>query len=125
MPRFGSERTSGGLELTIHQPARLRIMAILAAIDPGEKVTFNFLKAVLRLTDGNLSTHLRALERKGYIQQEKEFAGLRPRTWIRLTARGRQAWRRYRARLETILDGGELPPDLPPGPLEEDEEALS
>jgi DNA-binding MarR family transcriptional regulator len=89
------------IDETIHQRTRLAIMATLAGV---ESLDFNDLKAELGLTDGNLSTHLAALERAGYVSIEKGFAGKKPRTTVAQTAKGRKALERYVNLLQGILD---------------------
>lgn len=89
------------LDETIHQRTRLAIMATLAGV---ETLEFNFLKAQLALTDGNLSTHLAALERAGYVNINKGFKGKKPNTVLAMTAKGRKALQNYIAMLQGILD---------------------
>ena len=62
----------------IHQPARLRIMAVLVSLDSDLQPSFNYLKDVLELTDGNLGAHLRKLEEAGYIEICKTFVNNKP-----------------------------------------------
>tara|TARA_B100000029_G_C17601694_1_gene965961 strand:+ start:3125 stop:3367 length:243 start_codon:yes stop_codon:yes gene_type:complete len=63
---------------------RLAIMAHLSfASDP---IEFNVLLNDLKLSKGNLSTHIRKLEEKGFVQIEKRFVGRKPRTTYRCTA---------------------------------------
>ena len=85
----------------IHQRTRLAIMATLAGV---ESLDFNDLKGELRLTDGNLSTHLAALERAGYARIIKSFKGRKPRTTIEMTAKGREALTDYVEQLQKILN---------------------
>jgi len=82
------------LDETIHQRTRLAIMAALSGV---EVLEFNELKAQLGLTDGNLSTHLSALERAGYVRIVKSFKGRKPNTAVFQTARGRRAMENYLA----------------------------
>ena len=89
------------IDETIHQRTRLAIMATLAGV---ESLDFNELKAQLALTDGNLSTHLAALERAGYVKIAKTFRGRKPLTTVAQTARGRTAMAKYVALLQGILD---------------------
>jgi len=89
------------LDETIHQRTRLAIMATLAGVD---RLDFTELKGELGLTDGNLSTHLTALERAGYARIEKSFQGKKPRTTLSLTDKGREAMKRYLGILQGILD---------------------
>ena len=94
----------GGLNEIIHQPARLRIMSILAAISPERQATFAFLKAACDLTDGNLGAHLRKLEEAGYITITKAFVRQKPQTYVEITPAGKVAFEEHRATLERILN---------------------
>jgi len=76
-------------------------MATLAGLDD---LDFNDLKAQLGLTDGNLSTHLAALERADYVKITKSFKGKKPRTTVSQTAAGRKALKNYVNLLQGILD---------------------
>jgi DNA-binding transcriptional ArsR family regulator len=89
------------IDETIHQRTRLAIMASLAAV---EALDFAELKAELGLTDGNLSTHLSALERAGYVKINKSFRGKKPHTSVCQTAKGRKAMENYVQLLQGILD---------------------
>ena len=64
---------------------------------------FNFLKAALGVSDGNLSTHLTVLEEHGYIEVRKEFIGRKPRTTYTPTLTGRRAFEAYIAALEAFV----------------------
>jgi DNA-binding MarR family transcriptional regulator len=88
----------------IHQPARLRIMAVLAAISPERQATFGFLKATCELTDGNLGAHLRRLEEAGYVTIVKTFVRQKPQTYVAITDAGRAAFEEHRVALQAILD---------------------
>jgi DNA-binding HxlR family transcriptional regulator len=89
-----------GLDKVIHQKARLGIVSILAA---GGRTDFNELKRRLKLTDGNLSTHLSLLERERYIEIEKFFVKKKPRTRCFLTEKGQNALAAYLERLEAVI----------------------
>ena len=91
----------------IHQPIRLRIMAALNALAEDAQLDFGTLRDMLGVTDGNLATHLRKLEDAGYIAVEKTFVGRRPRTYIALTPKGRQAFAEHVQALRDILSGAE------------------
>jgi DNA-binding MarR family transcriptional regulator len=93
------------LNEVIHQTVRLRIVAALAALDPETQVSFQDLKELLDLTDGNLSVHLRKLEEAGYIRVTKTFAQRKPQTCIELTTAGRHAFDEHLAALKEILGG--------------------
>jgi DNA-binding HxlR family transcriptional regulator len=84
----------------IHQRNRLAIVSTLA---PVESLGFNELKAHLGLTDGNLSTHLSALEKAGYIAVAKTFKGKKPNTAVSMTRKGRSALAKYVEQLRAIL----------------------
>jgi DNA-binding transcriptional ArsR family regulator len=88
------------LDRVIHEPGRLRLVAALAA---REEMTFAELKEALAMTDGNLSTHARVLEEAGYIKATKDFVGRKPRTTMKITAQGREAFRVYVEYLGQII----------------------
>ncbi|HEX6203201.1 MAG TPA: transcriptional regulator [Thermoanaerobaculia bacterium] len=92
-----------GLDELIHAPVRLAAMSILAAVDDAE---FTYLRERTGATDGNLGAHLRRLEDAGYVAATKSFEDRKPVTRYHLTRRGREAFRRYVDRLETMLSGG-------------------
>ena len=87
----------------IHQPVRLRIMAALVALEEGNEVDFTYLRDLLGVTDGNLGAHLRKLEEAGYIAVNKTFIERKPRTFVGVTALGRQVFQEHVAALEAIL----------------------
>ena len=91
------------LNETIHQPVRLRIMAALVTLEPGNEVDFTYLRELLGVTDGNLGAHLRKLEEAGYIALDKTFVDRKPRTFVRATAAGREVFQEHVAALEAIL----------------------
>jgi DNA-binding MarR family transcriptional regulator len=93
------------LDPLIHVPARLRIVATLAALPVGDSLLFTRLQDMIELTPGNLITHLRKLEDAGYIDTVKTGYGVWSRTTITLTNRGREAIEAYRSALHDLLDG--------------------
>jgi len=93
----------------IHQPARLKIMASLIAIDPGEQVDFVYLRKILDLTDGNLGAHLAKLENAGYVRIQKTFISRKPRTFINATGKGRDAFEEHITALEAIIGAKKKP----------------
>ena len=97
---------SGEENAMIHQATRLKIMASLNRLGSDAAVEFTRLKAILATTDGNLGTHLDALEKAGYVATEKRFEGRKPQTRIRVTPAGRRAFAEHVAYLREILDGG-------------------
>jgi len=84
----------------LHQKARLAIMAALASLGGA---SFLQLKEALCLSDGNLSTHLATLERKGYVEITKSFQGKKTLTTILPTEFGQQAFEGYLAALERVI----------------------
>ena len=93
------------LDATIHQPVRLRIMAALVALEPGERVDFTWLRQILDVTDGNLGAHLLKLDEAGYITTEKTFVARKPRTYLAATSKGRAAYEDHIRALRAIIDG--------------------
>jgi DNA-binding MarR family transcriptional regulator len=93
------------LDPLIHVPARLRIVATLAALPAGDALSFIRLQDMIELTPGNLITHLRKLEDAGYLATEKTGSGPASRTSVALTSRGRAALDAYTAALRELLDG--------------------
>ncbi len=87
----------------IHQPVRLRIMAALVSLEPGNEVDFSYLRDLLEVTDGNLGAHLRKLEEAGYIAVNKTFIDRKPRTFVGVTDTGRRVFQEHVAALEAIL----------------------
>jgi DNA-binding MarR family transcriptional regulator len=93
------------LDPVIHVPARLRIVATLASLPPGNSLTFPRLRDMIGLTPGNLITHLRKLEDAGYISTEKTGNGVASRTTVELTHQGRAALDAYTSALRGVLKG--------------------
>ena len=91
------------LDETIHQPTRLRIMTMLVAVPPADRLAYGFIQETLDLTGGNLTTHLRKLETASYLVITKEFLDSKPRTWVQATPAGRRAFAEYLANLERSL----------------------
>lgn len=91
------------LDNIIHQPVRLQIMASLIALDPNEQVDFTYLKKMLKLTDGNLGAHLTKLEEASYVKIEKTFVGRKPKTYIKTTGKGRDAFNEHIQALKKII----------------------
>jgi DNA-binding MarR family transcriptional regulator len=90
-----------GLDRVIHERARLSILTSLAAHPAG--LAFGTLKDLCRLTDGNLSRHLRILEDARLVEIAKAFKDNRPQTTCRLTATGRKRFVEYLAVLEGVV----------------------
>jgi DNA-binding MarR family transcriptional regulator len=97
--------TTEELDPLIHVPARLRIVATLAALPDGDTLSFTRLQDMIGLTPGNLITHLRKLEDAGYLDTEKTGNGAASLTTVALTRRGRTALDTYTAALRDLLAG--------------------
>lgn len=80
---------------------RLGIMSVLMVND---WMDFNSIKQLLEVTDGNLSSHISALEKLNYVEVRKEFVGRRPRTSYRVTQLGRSAFKDHLDGLESLMN---------------------
>lgn len=80
---------------------RLGIMSVLMVND---EIDFNSLKELLGVTDGNLASHIRALENQEYITVRKQFVGRKPRTTFAGTEKGEKAFRAHLEALESFLN---------------------
>ncbi len=89
------------LEPAIHTKARLAIVSLLAA---NESLSFIELRDSLRLTDGNLAAHLRALGDAGLIRLRKTGNPNKPTTLVSLSLAGRAAFTRYLEGLAHIVN---------------------
>ena len=89
------------LDKLIHEKGRLAIMTLLAA---RADWPFQDLKAELKMSDGNLISHLRTLHQAGYVAFRKEIL-TRPQTRYELTVRGRKAFQNYLQALEEMVKG--------------------
>ncbi len=89
------------IDKLIHEPARLLLMAHLYVV---ESADFTYLMRQTDLTWGNLSSHMSKLEEAKYIEVIKEFKGKRPNTMLKLTKRGRKAFRQYRQQMLDVLE---------------------
>ena len=81
---------------------RLGVMAVLLANDA---VSFNELKEALDLTDGNLASHVSALEKAGYVEVSKQFVGKKPNTTYTVSKEGKKAFQEHLSGLEKLLRG--------------------
>ncbi len=106
-----------GLDRTIHEKARLGIVASLAAHAAG--LVFNDLKELCSLTDGNLSRHLQILSEAGMVEVWKGFRNNRPQTLCRLTDLGRRRFLEYITVLESVVTDALKSPETKGGELVE------
>jgi DNA-binding MarR family transcriptional regulator len=79
---------------------RLQVMSVLVANDSYD---FNSLKDLLNVTDGNLASHLKALEKEEYISVNKSFVGRKPNTRYAATETGKTAFRKHLEALENLI----------------------
>lgn len=89
-----------GLNKIFDSRIRLGIMSVLSV---NESADFTSMKQLMELTDGNLATHLRALENAGYITASKQFIGRKPNTVYAITEEGRRRFRAHIDALENLL----------------------
>jgi DNA-binding MarR family transcriptional regulator len=90
-----------GLDRIIHERARLSILTSLVTNPKG--VTFNDLKQLCSLTDGNLSRHLSVLEESNMVEILKQQDQNRPQTLCRITPAGRNRYLTYLSTLERVI----------------------
>ncbi len=90
----------------VYERVRLGIMSALAV---REELTFNELKSLFDVSDGNLSAHARKLEEAKYLSCTKSFEKRRPRTVYRLTALGKNALNRYLDHVEAVIKATRRP----------------
>jgi DNA-binding MarR family transcriptional regulator len=91
-----------GLNKVFDNRIRLGVMSVLMV---NEGVSFNDLKQMLELTDGNLATHLVNLEDNGYIKVHKGFIGRKTNTTYAITKTGEKAFNDHVAALENMIKG--------------------
>ncbi|MAD25623.1 MAG: transcriptional regulator [Verrucomicrobiales bacterium] len=88
------------LDKVIHEKNRMGIMSMLAAV---KSISFTDLRNTLNMSDGNLITHIRTLQKKGYVSTTKSFHDNRPLTTCSLTEDGRNSFVEYVNLLEGIV----------------------
>ena len=88
------------LDRVIHEKGRLTLMSMLAA---SPELSFTEMRDALKMTDGNLTTHIRTLQEAGYVSITKSFQNNRPLTTCSLTPSGKKAFASYINLLEAIV----------------------
>ncbi len=88
------------LDEVIHQPVRTRIIAYL--ISTGE-CDYTSLRDSLELSDGHMSTHMKVLTKKEYVEMHKEFVNNKPKTTYKLTKKGKACFKEYVEVLQNII----------------------
>ncbi|MEK7672089.1 MAG: transcriptional regulator [Bacteroidota bacterium] len=82
--------------------SRVRL-GIMSALMVNDSLDFNSLKQTLDVTDGNLASHISALESEGFVEVKKEFVGKKPLTTYSVTAAGRRAFGEHLDALEKLI----------------------
>lgn len=75
----------------------------MSVLTVNANVSFNHLKEMLEVTDGNLASHLKTLENTGYIRVIKTFSGRKPNTTYEITETGRTSFEKHLKALEDLL----------------------
>lgn len=78
-------------------------LGIMAALVVNDYLDFNTLKDLLEVTDGNLASHLKSLEKSEYIVVRKEFLGRKPNTKYSVTKAGKIAFEKHIKAIEQLL----------------------
>ncbi|GAB6121056.1 winged helix-turn-helix domain-containing protein [Dysgonomonas termitidis] len=90
-----------GLNKVFDSRVRLGIMSVLMVND---SVDFNTMKELLDVTDGNLASHLKALEKEEVIEVRKQFIGRKPNTSYQVTPLGRKLFKEHIDALEKLIN---------------------
>ena len=90
-----------GLDRVMHEKARLGLMTCLAGANEG--LTFNELKQLCGLTDGNLNRHLKQLSDARLVRLDRDDSAGRPQTTCFLTEAGRERFVAYLAELQRVV----------------------
>ena len=88
------------LDKAMEHSCRLQIMSVLAVNDSYD---FTSLRELLQVTDGNLATHIKALEREKYISVNKSFVERKPSTKYKITERGKGAFKKHLDAMEELI----------------------
>jgi DNA-binding MarR family transcriptional regulator len=88
------------LDKAFENRVRLQIMSVLVV---NERYDFNSLKDLLGVTDGNLASHLKGLEKEEYISVNKSFLGRKPNTNYEATEKGKKAFKAHLDALEALI----------------------
>jgi DNA-binding HxlR family transcriptional regulator len=100
VPTPAREAGDAAFDRLVYERVRLGIMSALAV---REELTFNELKALFEVSDGNLSAHARKLEEAKYLTCTKSFEERRPKSVYRLTPLGKSALNRYLDHVEAVI----------------------
>lgn len=78
-------------------------LGVMSSLMVNDQLDFNALKELLQVTDGNLASHLKALEKAEFILVEKQFIGRKPNTQYKATEEGKAAFAQHLDALEQLL----------------------
>ncbi|HEY0677617.1 MAG TPA: transcriptional regulator [Chitinophagaceae bacterium] len=84
--------------------SRIRL-GIMSALAVNDRLDFNSLKEFTNVTDGNLASHLKALEKESFIDVKKSFIGRKPNTKYFITKTGKKAFEDHLKALEKLIKG--------------------
>ncbi|MGE0077985.1 MAG: winged helix-turn-helix domain-containing protein [Bacteroidales bacterium] len=93
------------LNLNKHFENRIRL-GIMSVLMVNDWVDFNTMKESLSVTDGNLASHMKALESEKYVEVKKQFLDKKPNTSYRATIEGRKAFEDHLSTLEKLINSG-------------------
>jgi len=96
-----SQESVPEIDVLIHEPVRLRILALLAAV---ERADFMFILRQTGISRGNLSVQMARLEEAGVVQVTRDFDGRRARTLYALSKSGIRALADYRRSMSRLLE---------------------
>jgi DNA-binding MarR family transcriptional regulator len=88
------------LDRVLEHRVRLQIMSVLVTEDA---LDFNSLKELLNVTDGNLASHIKALEKEKYVSVNKSFVDRKPNTRYRITEKGKSSFKKHLDALEEVI----------------------
>jgi len=91
------------INLNKHFESRIRL-GIMSVLMVNDWVDFSTMKEALDITDGNLASHIKALEGEKYVEVKKQFLGKKPNTSYRATIDGRKAFEDHLSALEKLIN---------------------
>ncbi|MFX0181922.1 MAG: transcriptional regulator [Candidatus Hodarchaeota archaeon] len=99
-PQKDDIKTVLELDADLHNPTRFSILMFLL---PRGRAPYTIIQKALGLTSGNLSSHIKKLQTKGYIKVKKKFVDLKPTTVLYLSIKGRESIVEYASNLSSVL----------------------
>lgn len=88
----------------LHKAFESRIrLGIMSALAVNDSLDFTALKEYLNVTDGNLASHIKALEKEGFLGVKKSFVGRKPNTQYSMTQSGKSAFEAHLLALEQLI----------------------